>query len=60
MQHAIDAVAHAQLAIHRFDMDIGGAGFHRLGNDLVDQTDQWRFAGNVLEAFGVILNRGRG
>ena len=55
VQNAVIAVANAQPVLERLDVDIGGAGFHGAGDDLVDQTDHGRLAGHVLQTFGVVF-----
>ena len=46
VQHAVVAVADAQPILERFDVDVGGLGFHRAGDQQVDQPDhrapRWR------------------
>ena len=36
-------------------MNIGGAGFNRFGDDLVDETDHRRFAGKVPQSLDIML-----
>ncbi len=37
-QHAVDAVADAQVVLQRLDVDVGGALLERLAEDLVDEV----------------------
>ena len=60
VQHAVVAVADAQPVLERLDMDVGGLGLHRSGDQLVDQADHRRLAGQVLQPFGVLLQRRAG
>ncbi len=57
VQHAIIAIAHAQPVLERLDMDVGRLGLDRAGDDLVDQPDDRRFAGEILEPLGILLMR---
>ena len=40
LQHAVDAKAHAQLALVGGQVHVGGAALDRLGDDLVDELDR--------------------
>ena len=57
VQHAVVAVAHAQRVLERLDVDVRGLGLHRAGDDLVDQPDHRRLAGQVLQPLGILLQR---
>ena len=57
MQHAVIAVAHPQAVGERLKVDVGGVGFDRARDHLVDEANDRRLAGEVLEAFGVLLGR---
>ncbi len=57
VQHAVVAVAHAQPVLEGLEMDVGRLGLHRAGDDLVDQADHRRLAGQILQALGVLLQR---
>ena len=48
-QHAVDAVAHAQPRFGGFEMDVGGAHLDRAGDQAVDQPDDRRLAGEILQ-----------
>ena len=65
VQHAVDAVAHANAVLARLDMNIGGLGFDRFGDEIVDELDNRRLARHVFETAnilkpGVVGLRGRG
>ena len=49
LQHAIDAVAQVQAILEGLDMDIRGGHVHRPMNNLVDQADDRRLAGQVFQ-----------
>ena len=55
VQHAVIAVAHPQPVGERLEMDVGGMGFDRARDHLVDQADHRRLAGEVLEPLGILL-----
>ena len=57
VQHAVIAVAHAQAILEGLDMDIGGAGLDGAGDELVDEADHRRLAGEVFQPLGVLLER---
>ena len=38
-QHAVNSITHAQLILERLDVNVGGAGFERLGHDLIHELD---------------------
>ena len=57
VQHAIIAIADAQAILERIEMNVGGARLHATRDQLIDQSDQRRFAGEILEALGVVLER---
>ncbi len=54
LQHAVDAVAQAQLAIHRLDMDVRGARLDGAGDEQIDQPYDRRLAGAVPELLDVL------
>ena len=39
LQHAVDAITDAQFVLERFEMNVRGAQFDRVLQDLVDETD---------------------
>ena len=45
LQHTIDAMAYLQARFLRLDVDIAGASFDRLADDLVDQSHHGRLLG---------------
>ena len=49
LQHAVDAVADAQLVLERLDVDVGGAQRDRLGQHLVDEADDRRVLRRLVE-----------
>lgn len=51
MQYAIDAVADVDAVFVGFDVDVGRAQVDDAGNDLVDQPDDGRLGGEVLQVF---------
>ena len=57
VQHAVIAVAHPQPVRERLDVDVGGMGLDRAGDQLVDQPDHRRLAGQILEPLGILLGR---
>ena len=57
LQIAVIAVADAHPVFERLDMNVGGHALDRLGDDLVDQADDRRFARHVLQPLGIILRR---
>ncbi len=57
MQHAIIAIAHPQPILERLDVNVRGMRLDGAGNQLVDQPDHRRFAGEVLEPLGILLGR---
>ena len=57
MQNAIIAIAHPQPVLERLDVNVGGVRLYRPRYDLVDQSNHRRFAGEVLQSFGVFLER---
>ena len=60
VQHAVIAVADAQAVLERLDMDVGGLGLHRPGDQQVDQPDHRRLARQVLQPIGVVFQGGLG
>ena len=53
-QHAVDAVAHLQPVLERFDVDVRRAQFDRALDDQVDQADHRRFGGEVAQVLDVV------
>ena len=53
-QHAVDAIAHAELVLHRLDVNVRGARFHRLGDQQIDEADDGRFAGYIFQPIHVV------
>ena len=49
LEHAVDAEAHAQLAPVGRQVDVGGAALDRLGDDLVDELDDRRVFGGLVQ-----------
>ncbi len=49
LQDAVDAEAHAQLAPVGGEVDVGGAPLDRLGDDLVDELDDRRVVGGLVQ-----------
>ena len=49
LQHAVDAEAHAQLAPVGREVDVGGAALDGLGDDLVDELDDRRVVGGLVQ-----------
>ena len=58
LEHAVDAVAHLQAVLERFDVDVGGAHLDRALDDQVDQADDRRFGGEVAQVLDVVLVAG--
>src|SRR5439155_12038869 len=56
-QHAVDAVAKTQLVLERLDVNVGGAGFNRLGEDLVHETDDRGVLGGIGQVQVLVLAR---
>ena len=52
-QHAVDAVADAQLGLGRLEVDVGGAHLDRPRDHRVDQADDRRLAGQVAQPFEI-------
>ena len=52
-QHAVDAVADVQPVLGRFDVDVGCARLDGSRDDLVDQADDRRFAGEVAQPLDI-------
>ena len=48
-QHAVDAEAHAHLAALGLEVDVGGALLDRLGDDRVDELDDRRVLGGLVD-----------
>ena len=57
VQHAVHAIADAQVVFHRFEVDVGGAFLERFPDDLVDELDD---AGFLVAAFEIFLRVFRG
>ena len=55
VENPVDPQAHAQLALGRLDMDIGGAGIDRFGDQPFDKAHDRRFAGAFLQAHHIGL-----
>ena len=55
VQHAVDAVAHAQAVLARLDVDVGGLRFDGARDHVVHQADDRRLARQVLQAADVVL-----
>ncbi len=53
MQDTVDAIAHLQLALEGLDMNVWRTLFDRPLQDQVDQTNDRRFGGQVLEVLDV-------
>jgi hypothetical protein len=53
VKHAVDAIAHFQLAFERLDVDVRGALLDGPLQDQVDQPNHRRFRGQVLQVFDV-------
>jgi molybdate transport system substrate-binding protein len=49
MQHAVEPDAHAQAVVARLHMNVGGLHLGRARDQLVDETDDRRFAGQILQ-----------
>ena len=56
-QSAIDAIAHAQHVVAGLDVNIAGAVFHGVVDAVVDELDDRRIAGGLLEV-GDVLDLG--
>ena len=52
-EHAVHAVAYAELLLERLDMDIAGALLDGLGDHGVDQADDRRLAGHVAQVLEI-------
>jgi hypothetical protein len=51
-QHAIDAEAHDEAALERFDVDVGRAFLDRFGQQRVDQADDRRVVSDSARSVG--------
>jgi hypothetical protein len=58
-QQAVDAITHLELAFERFDVDVRGAGLGGLVDELVNELDHRRFAGEFLQLLDVVEVLGR-
>ena len=54
VQHAVDAVADAQLVLERLDVDVRRARLDGAADQLVDEADHRRLARHVLQPLGVL------
>jgi hypothetical protein len=54
LEHAVDAVAHLQPVLERFDVDIRCAQFHRALDHQVHQPDDRRFRGEVAQVLDIV------
>src|SRR5690606_26123404 len=54
LQHAVDAIAHLQPVLERFDVDVGGAQLDRALDDQVHQPDHRRLRGEVAQVLDVV------
>ena len=57
-QQAVDAHAHGQPRAHRLDMDVGGAQFDRLFEQVADRPDDRRAARKIAQALDVVERAG--
>ena len=55
MQHAVDAVADAQVVLERLDVNIGRALLERGAHDLVDEADHGRLGVFLVEDVDFLL-----
>ena len=53
-QHAVDAIAHLQPVLERFDVDVGRAQLDRALDHQVHQPDHRRFRGQVAQVLDVV------
>ncbi len=53
VQAAVDAVAHPHATLGRLDVDVAGALFRRVEDDVVHQADDGRLAGDLLHVADV-------
>ncbi len=53
VKHAVDAVAHAKIALAGLDMDVGGARLDRAADEMIHQPDDRGIAGTVADAVGI-------
>ena len=60
VQHAVDAVADAQVVFQRLDVDVGRALVQRLAHDLVDEADDGRLGVLLVEDVDLLLQVERG
>ena len=54
VQHAVDAVAHFQAVLERFDVDVRRTQLDRALDHQVDQADHRRFGSQVAQVFDVV------
>ncbi len=57
VQHPVVAIAHPQPVGKRLQMHVRGMGFDGASDHLVDEPDHRRLAGEIFEAFGILLGR---
>ena len=58
-EHAVDAVAQAELVLERLDVHVGRAHLDRLGQHLVDEADDRRVLGGVASSRSVSSSSSR-
>ena len=54
VQHAVNAVAHDQPIFERLDVNVGRAGFERVGDNQADQANHRRFRRQIFELLNVV------
>src|SRR5207302_1397168 len=55
VEHTVDAVPHPDIGLGRFDVDVGRPVLHGLADQEVDQLDDRRVLGDLLDAGEVVL-----
>src|SRR4029079_2418501 len=55
VQHAVDAEAYAQHLFEGLDVDVAGTLADRVGEQRIDELDDWRFLGRALELLEIDL-----
>ena len=55
VEHAIEAVAHAQTVFEGLDVDVARLRLDRAPDQLVDEADDRRVAGDIPETLGIVL-----